>query len=315
VNLSSTNGGHYMQPSEEDLQSARALMNSYPCADQVEQEDGIARDYLIKILELERRFHAEILATEDPVDRKCRYGALYNEVHRLKTVGMTREAPSELPSQTRLVLTFRRELEDRSVLDVGCGTGVFLREVARRLRHGELWGLDASIVHLPDRSDSIHFVESDIVSFRLDRQFQIVFSHQVLEHIAPADLREHISSIHSALVSGGKFIVCLPNRYWGPQDVTRIVDNSFQGETPAQGSHLNESSYCELVPYLSEFGFKNVRTLLPFGAFLPVLRSLRIRPWLNQFIERHGELRALLNLARMHGKPVFKNPIMLVCEK
>jgi SAM-dependent methyltransferase len=287
----------------------------YPCVAEVSAEDGISNQYLIEILELERRFHAEMLASEDPTDRKRRYSALYNEVHRLKMAGMTREAPNELPAQTRLVLTFRRELERKSVLDVGCGTGMFLREVARLLDHGELWGMDASVIHLPRENDEIHFVESDIVSFRLDRQFQVVFSHQVLEHIAPADLPQHIHSIHSALVPGGKFIVCLPNRYWGPQDITRIVDNSFTGKLPAQGSHLNESSYCELVPYLLERGFRQVRTVFPFAAFLPALRRWRVPPWLNQFIERHGILRSALNLARRHGKPVFKNPIILICDK
>jgi len=313
--LSSTNDGQSVHISDERTQLSELLSDPYPCANQVVHEYGIAREQLITIFELEKRFHAEILATKDSAQRKRHYSALYNEVHRLKRLGMIRETLTEATNQSRLVLMFRRELEGRSVLDVGCGTGLFLREVARQLHHGELCGLDTSATHLPRTSNEIRFVESDIVRFRLDRQYQVIFSHQVLEHIAPADLPEHLNSIYSALSPGGTFIVCLPNRYWGPQDITRIVDNSFQGRTPAQGSHLNESSYCELVPYLSTFGFKQVRTLLPFGAFVPALRRWRVRPWLNQFVERHGGARSLLNLVRLHGKPIFKNPIILICDK
>jgi SAM-dependent methyltransferase len=313
--LTSNIAGQCAQASDARSQQIDSPSDLYPCANQVAHEDGISRDYLVKIFELEKVFHEKILATGDASDRKTQYSALYNEVHRLKKMGQFQEISGEALRQTRLALTFRRELEGRSVLDVGCGSGFFLRAVARLWHHGDLCGLDTSTVHLPQESNGIRFVDSDIVSFKLDRQFQVIFSHQVLEHIAPSDLPDHLESIYSTLAPGGKFIVCLPNRYWGPQDITRIVDNSFEGRTPAQGSHLNESSYCELVPYLSTFGFKQVRTLLPLGAFLPSLRRWRVRPWLNQFIERHASVRNLVNLARLNGKPIFKNPIILICEK
>jgi SAM-dependent methyltransferase len=315
TNLSSIDERHCAQGSHSRIQLMESSSDLYPCANQVAHEDGISREYLIAVFELEKSFHEKILATEDPSERKSQYSALYNEVHRLKKIGQVRETSGEALRQTRLALAFRRELEGRSVLDVGCGSGFFLRAVARHLHHGDLCGLDTSTVHLPERSDGIRFVESDIVSFKMNCQFQVIFSHQVLEHIAPSDLPEHLRSIYSALAPGGKFIVCLPNGYWGPQDITRIVDNSFEGRTPAQGSHLNENSYCELVPYLSRFGFKKMRTLLPLAAFLPGLRRWRVRPWLNQLIERHANLRNLVNLLRLAGKPIFKNPIILICEK
>jgi SAM-dependent methyltransferase len=317
TNLTSIDDRQRLQASEPNLFLSDQPSVRYPCVSKVAHEDGISTDYLIEIFELEKQFHAKMLVTEDPCDRQSQYSALYNEVHRLKRIGRTRETSNdgEALRQTRLALAFRPELEGKSVLDVGCGSGFFLGAVARLFRHGDLCGLDTSTVHLPREIHGIRFVESDIVSFKLDCQFQVIFSHQVLEHIAPSDLPEHLRSIYSALVPGGKFIVCLPNRFWGPQDITRIVDNSFRGKVPAQGSHLNESSYSDLVPYLSTFGFKRVRTLLPLGAFLPCLRRLRVYPWLNQFIEQHVRVRAFVNLVRLGGKPIFKNPIVLICDK
>ncbi len=237
---------------------------------------------------------------------------LYERVHDLKQRDSVEEADDG--STKRLVLTFRRELEHKSVLDVGCGNGAFLVALARLLKHGELWGLDTSSINTPDSDRPFRFLQQDITSFKVPRKFDVVFSHQVFEHIAPADAASHLRSIRAALVPGGTFVVCLPNRYWGPQDITRIVDNTFRGRTPAVGSHLNESSYSEMQPQLEDAGFRHIRTVVPLGAFIPLARSIRVRPWINRLLERQKALRTLSNLIGKSGRPVFKNPIMLVCK-
>jgi SAM-dependent methyltransferase len=283
--------------------------------DWVAAEYGIRAEYLVRLFELEARFHDNILATEKPEDRLSQYDELYNEVHRLKKAGSTGQVPKPAEIYRRLVLTFARELRGKSVLDVGCGSGDFLSALAQLLPHGELWGLDTSTVDLPGDGISIRFVRKNIVDFQLVQRFQVVFSHQVLEHIAPSDLDTHIRSIYAVLKANGTFIVILPNKFWGPQDITRIIDNTFTGRVPAMGSHLNESSYTDLVPKLEAFGFRNLRTTLPLAAFIPGLRSLRTRPYINQFIERKTRVRHLLNFVSLHGRPIFKNPVALVCEK
>ena len=83
----------------------------------------------------------------------------------------------------------------------------------------------------------------------------------------------------------------------------------------AQGSHLNESSYTELEPQLEAFGFRNIRTVLPFAQFIPLLRGVRVRPWINRLVERHAAIRELANKVRSQGRPIFKNPIVLIAEK
>lgn len=288
---------------------------TFPHLDWHARERGISPRTLVSIFLLERDFHRRILATESAEDRGRQYHELYKEVYRLQLEGSQGEARPTAANYARLVLTFRRELENRSILEVGCGDGIFLDQVARLLPHGELCGLDTSDVTLPQGNGVIRFLRSDVVSFRLDGPFDVVFSHQVLEHIAPADLRDHLQSIHAALVHRGKFIVILPNRYWGPQDITRIVNNTYSGRVPAQGSHLNESSYSELAPQLEAAGFGNIRTILPFAHHFPLLRPARVRPRLNRFIERHSAVRRVANLVRSQGRPVFKNPVILIAEK
>jgi SAM-dependent methyltransferase len=288
----------------------------FPHLDWLAREQGIAPETLARVFLIERDFHQKILATDSPEDRSRQYHELYTEVYRLQIAGARGEVREASPAvYARLVLTFRRELENRSILELGCGDGIFLDQVARLLPHGELCGLDTSDVTLPQDHAVIRFLRRDVVSFAVDRAFDVVFSHQVLEHIAPADIRDHFQSIRAALVHRGRFIAILPNRYWGPQDITRIVDNTYSGRVPAQGSHLNESSYSELMPQLEAAGFRNIRTILPFAHYLPPLRDVRVRPWLNCFIERHAAVRQIANRVQSHGRPVFKNPVVLIAEK
>ncbi len=159
------------------------------------------------------------------------------------------------------------------------------------------------------------FIQADVTSFELGQRFNIVFSHQVLEHIAPMDLSTHLASIHNALLPGGKFIVLLPNKHWGPHDITRILDNTFTGRVSALGSHLNESSYTEMIPTIEASGFHNLRTILPLAIHLSKLNSFRVKPGFNLFVEKHTFARKLLNLLRMNEAPIFKNHVVLVCEK
>jgi len=290
------------------------VSQSYPHADWVSREyGGVPVDNLVEILQLEREFHKRILNTESAEERKQQYRDLYERVHILKR--RDSDEVMDAGGFDRLVLTFRRELSDKSILDVGCGNGLFLATIAKLLPHGELWGLDTSSINTKETERPFRFLREDVTNFTAPRRFGVVFSHQVFEHIAPSDSVTHLRSIHSALQPGGTFIVCLPNRYWGPQDITRIVDNTFRGRVPAQGSHLNESSYTEMIPMLAANGFCRARTVVPFGAFIPAARSVRVKPWINVMLESSAALRSASNLVGKNGRPIFKNPIMLVCER
>lgn len=284
---------------------------AFPHAEWVSREyGGVPVANLVEIFELEKEFHRRILETDSAEERKRQYQELYERVHLLKQ----RDNPEVMDAGgfDRLVLTFRRELAHHSILDVGCGNGLFLTAVARLLPHGDLWGLDTSSIQTAETSRHFQFIQQDVTNFTVPRRFDVVFSHQVFEHIAPADSSAHLRSIHAALQPGGTFIVCLPNRFWGPQDITRILDNTFCGRIPAQGSHLNESSYTEMVPLLEAHGFQNARTVIPFGAFIPAARSVRVRPWINRVLEHSVSLRELTNLVARNKRPLFKNPIALI---
>jgi len=243
-----------------------------------------------------RKFHRTILSTESAQERKRLYHTLYERVHVLKRRD-SEAATHARDNITRIILTFRAELERKSILDVGCGNGSFLIKVSRLIPHGELCGLDTSQIRT-NAELPFHFFQGDITEFSLGRPFDIVFSHQVLEHIAPSDVARHLESIRAALLDHGKLILHMPNRLWGPHDITRILDNTFSGRIPALGSHVNESTYSEIVPHLQKAGFTNIRTVLPLASYFPLIRSLRVTPTINYALEWTEALRWLTNLIR-----------------
>jgi 2-polyprenyl-3-methyl-5-hydroxy-6-metoxy-1,4-benzoquinol methylase len=272
-------------------------------------ETGVSQANLISVLEIERRFHRQILLTTDAAVRRQMYAELYSTVHPLLR---TERSGESAKCATSLVRLFRRELSGKSILDVGCGSGELLLAVHELIPHGTLCGLDTFSGQFPT-SSAISFVQQDVIDFRMERSFEVVFSNQVLEHIAPADLNTHLTSIKRALAPSGRFILSMPNKYWGPCDVTRVIDNTYTGRTAAQGSHLNESSYAEVCSTLRRHGFRRLRTVLPFANVYPALGAFRLPPYLNRLLETRP-LRKIVNLIRRNGRPLFRNSIILIAS-
>ena len=118
-----------------------------------------------------------------------------------------------MSAASRLVLTFRRELENKSILDVGCGNGWFLSTLAKLYPHGELWGLDTSSLNTSDTERSFRgFLQQDVVGSHGSPAVDAVFSHQVFEHIAPAVSAAHLTSIRAALLPGAVLVYRLSPR-------------------------------------------------------------------------------------------------------
>src|SRR5262249_392622 len=96
-----------------------------------------------------------------------------------------------------------REPEPRSLIDVGCGTGNLLHFLAGRMGPTvKLAGIDLSA----NRSTpNIEFIQGDVLSTEIDRQFSIVVSLATIEHIA--DVRGFTRRLRSLTKPKGLAIV------------------------------------------------------------------------------------------------------------
>jgi hypothetical protein len=141
---------------------------AFPHLDWCADELGISAEALVTIFVLEEAFHNRVLATESAEERARQYHDLYSKVHSI-LLGAAQGTSEEetLQNCTRLVLTFRRELEGKSVLEIGCGNGLFHTQLARLIPHGQLCGIDTSGELLPQGHEVIQFIQESVIDFNL----------------------------------------------------------------------------------------------------------------------------------------------------
>lgn len=107
----------------------------------------------------------------------------------------------------------------------------------------------------------------------------------------------------------------MPNRLFGPSDVTRIIDFSYTGKTQSLGSHFNELTYNELIMLLKKYEFENFRTVFPHTKLRHLFRFFRMRPSILCEIEKSKFFMNLLHNMKFHGRCIAKFEISIICNK
>ncbi len=176
------------------------------------------------------------------------YGHAYDSTfYDYVQIGATRSARVVVPA-------IIAQLQPRSVLDVGCGRGVWLLEYMRR-GVPKVLGLDGDYV--PSESlliPSEYFRAQDLrQAFDLGERYDVVQCLEVAEHVEPSSAPLLIANLtrHGA----------------------RVL---FSAAPPGQGgeSHVNEQSYEHWRRLFAERGF------VPFDSVRPLIRSAStVEPW------------------------------------
>lgn len=75
--------------------------------------------------------------------------------------------------------------DDFSVLDIGCGNGEMLANLRNYFPKSTLYGLDYNVNHAEDNLTHSHvsLFEGDLHSANLEKEFDVIISSQLLEHI------------------------------------------------------------------------------------------------------------------------------------
>jgi SAM-dependent methyltransferase len=124
----------------------------------------------------------------------------------------------------------------RSVLDVGCGTGMLLHRAREAGHTGRLCGLDPAegmLAQARRRSD-IEWVHGDLASASWNGEFDLVVmtGHAFQVFVEDEELRVALAAIHDALSESGRFVFETRNpaarawERWTPDDVVEVVDAS-----------------------------------------------------------------------------------------
>ena len=99
---------------------------------------------------------------------------------------------------------------DEVVLDLGCGDGYVTREIAERLPHGRVLGVDPSrnMVELGSRSyaeqANLSFAVADARELAFQAEFDLLVSFNALHWISEAEQPQALKGMRRALKPGGK---------------------------------------------------------------------------------------------------------------
>lgn len=175
---------------------------------------------------------------------KTKKGVVNKIYHLAKNISLKR----------KLKLISSLNPKDRTLLDIGCGAGDFLKEAS--LNGWQVTGIEphkatreaANIAH----GITIH--DENILQNADFQSFSIITLWHVLEHVH--NLKNRISEIHRHLSEDGHLIIAVPNftswdasyylNFWAAYDVPR---------------HLYHFSPSLIKSLLTEHGFKHVKSL------------------------------------------------------
>jgi SAM-dependent methyltransferase len=104
--------------------------------------------------------------------------------------------------------------EFESLVDIGCGDGRFLCEMARLYPNKHLTGVDYSerAIQLANAMNpDIDYKQTNIVEHHLPEKFEVATLIEVLEHIPPRQVDEFLRGCAEALQEGGKIILTVPH--------------------------------------------------------------------------------------------------------
>jgi SAM-dependent methyltransferase len=123
-----------------------------------------------------------------------------------------------------------------SLINVGCGDGRFLRELAAKRPSVDTLDIDyseLSIAMARGMNPDLDYEVIDLLSEDVGRQFNVATAVEVLEHIPPDDLTTFVERIAGLLVEDGRFVLTVPHE-----------------NKPVQDKHYQHFSAADLNPLL-----------------------------------------------------------------
>jgi len=226
--------------------------------------------------------------------RKQLYGQVYDEMYRRipHHPMLTRKVS---PAERAVLISAQMEFltrfiaKDTTYLEVGAGDCALTFEVAKRVRKAIGVEVSAEIPLADQRPRNFELVLSDGTSIPVPAaSVDVVYSHQLMEHLHPEDARVQLVNLNRSLRRGGVYLCLTPNRLTGPHDISRGFD------TVATGLHLHEYTNAELFDLLHSCGFEPLmlyNSLRGHTFRIPTRPLLAIESWLmRQPAERAAAL-------------------------
>lgn len=159
--------------------------------------------------------------------------------------------------------SFAKEIENSSVLDVGCGRGDYTEIFCHS--GNRVIGLDVADWRNKNSDSNFNFIiyKGDVLPFG-DKEFDVVVSFDVIEHID--DDFSFVREVRRVLKDEGKILIATPNRTRLSNMLYKLVGKPIKypytlSESGNLGKlvHIREYTNKELVNLFRMAGFKDIK--------------------------------------------------------
>lgn len=206
----------------------------------------------------------------------------------------------------RVVIDILQGIAFESLVDIGCGDGRFLREVASAYPGVDLLGIDYSrrAVELASAMNpGLHYERHDLLDSPLPRQFDVASLIEVLEHIRPDQVGSFIEAAGKTIKDDGHLILTVPHTN------KRITTKHFQHFTSEGLRGLLSDRFTDLtfIPFDTKSVLLEALLLLLGGHGKHyVITNARLIGWFNNLYQRRflytGEEARCLRIAAVGRK-------------
>jgi ubiquinone/menaquinone biosynthesis C-methylase UbiE len=154
-----------------------------------------------------------------------------------------------------------------TALDIGCGSGILAFELAKYYENVVAVDLSEKMLDIARQkraAPNIEYIQMDVSSLELDRQFDLIVSSTTFHHL------KHLPS---TLLSIKKIL--------NPQGKVVFLDNVSEVETPATIGYIVGAAR-DYIPDCSKYGFRNASRLLRFRLSPSWLKHLASDRYLSE---------------------------------
>jgi SAM-dependent methyltransferase len=203
--------------------------------------------------------------------------------------------------QERRLELIRRyvRLEDRSILDVGCGLGMYVQAFRRFSQDVHGVDIDEERVAQASRElPNIRVAAAESLPFAAGR-FDVVLSHEVIEHVDDdrLALAEAVRVLRSpgarAGRPGGRLVVFAPNRFYFFETHGAYWRGQYHFGNIPLVNYLPDRWRARLCPHVRAYTPRGLRQLLA-GLPVRVVAHTQIFPGFDKVVRRHSTVGRML---------------------
>ena len=175
--------------------------------------------------DLEKKYHQAILKEDDENKRIKLYIEAYRAIYDFyKKYYPTKKSFGFIQRSLNI---YKHLINGKVCVDYGCGTGISTIEMSKYAKF--VYGIEVDDLVVAkdyknnEKYKNIKFISNPSMDLPFENEtIDFFYSTGVFEHLHPEDGLKHLKEVFRVLKSGGALVLCTPNKYYGPSDISKF---------------------------------------------------------------------------------------------